>query len=714
MENVSSKAAKLGGCRMAIAAAGSAVAATMFGSATAHAAWSVYDQDIPQLETALSTGQTTDVSVVQQYLARIATYNKAGGGDGTLGNGGTGLNAVAQVNPSALADAAAVDNLIKSGATTAQYPLLGVPVLVKNSYDVAGLITTNGVSIFNGSTGTAGSTTLVAASDSPSIAALKAEGAIIIGKASMSTMAYSYDGIDNSAGVVENAYNPVRQPGGSSSGIGVGVSAQLAMLGMGGETGGSIRVPSTYNADVGLKTSAGLINPEGTFPLTPSRDVVGPIAKDVTDIAYAMNALVQTPAALAATASAGVDRGTLNTSPNLFAGTPYYPTTGAQPGSVGTGLGEGTDPTSKGLTAVTGTRPVDYTSFLSKTPVSSTALAGKTFFVENDIIPASAGTTTGAYDGTINNNVYANFQRAISVLQSEGATIKYGDLPATVTYYNSIGKTSGATTTGFNDASGNPIPYPTTTVGGTTPSSTWSNYAAAYYYEKQIEGENNPTIKNLNDFAAALLAGKNASSGSKYSTLSSAYSNIASLAAIYNAGNAAGFGDANGDGVLDNPDAQTALQAFTTLREQEFDDFLTANNIDAVIAPTMGSVAPLVTSALRPGVSSTDPIGGGTASLVGRFEGNILGLPSLAVPDGFVADPDSGLAQGTPTSIQFMGRLDGEGTLIGDGYDYEQASLALGEGRVDPNLAFVPEPGSIMVILAGGTVFLGRRRNRTA
>ena len=146
---------------------------------------------------------------------------------------------------------------------------------------------------------------------------MKAEGAIIIGKANLSTMAYSYDGISDAFGRTLNPYVPTETPGGSSSGTGAGVAASFAMFGMGGETGGSIRVPSASDSDVGLKTSAGLIDPGGTWPLTPSHDVVGPIARNVTDIAYAMNGLV-------------------HPSPNdLFNNTPYYPAGTPQPGDPG-------------------------------------------------------------------------------------------------------------------------------------------------------------------------------------------------------------------------------------------------------------------------------------------------------------------------------------------------------------------------------------------
>jgi amidase len=647
--------------------------------------WSVVDKNIAQLEAAYTGGLTTTTSVVDQYLARITQYNKTGGGDGTLGDGGMGINAVAEVNPNIQSDAAAVEALILSGATTAQYPLLGVPVLVKDSYDVAGLITTNGVSILNGS-GTPGSTTDIPTDDAFAIAQIKAAGGIIIGKANMSTMAYSFDGIDNAGGVVVNPYNPMRTPGGSSSGIGAGIASQFAMLGMGGETGGSIRIPSNADSDVGLKTSAGLIDPSGTFPLTPSRDVVGPIAKTVTDVAYAMNALVKP------------------STTNLWTDTPYYPSTGAQPGSIGTGLGEGSDGANKGLTSITGTRPLDYTTFLNPH-----ALQGKVIAVENDAI--GVGT---AYDGNIAAPVATAFQNALQVMRNEGATIVFVNLPATVTYYTTIGA-SKPTTAGF------PYPYPVTTVGGTTPSSTWSNFAAAYYYEKEIESENDPVIKNLDDFAAALAAGNTAKAGSKFSTLASAASNIASLAKIYDAGQAAGFGDANGDGILDNPDANEALQAFTSLRQDQFDAFManpksfdstiTVDHIDAFVAPTYGTVMPYVAKALQPSVSSTpfptDPYAtAGGASLMDRFEGNILGLPALSVPDGYTSD-------GTPMGIQFISQLDSEAKLIGFGFDYEQAS----DIRVDPDLSFtqVPEPASLsMLVVAAGALFTRRRRSNVA
>jgi amidase len=656
-------------------------------AADARAAFSVMDKDIPQIETAYESGADTVTDVVNQYLARIATYNKASYGtapdgpqfQGTLGEYGNGINAIAQVNPNAVAEAEADDAALAAGTVNlAAEPLFGIPVIIKNSYDVAGLITTNGVSVLNGTAGTSPETTDIPTTNAFAVQQLINAGAIILGKANMSTMAYSFDGIDNAGGVVQNPYQPLRQPGGSSSGIGAGVAATFAEFGMGGETGGSIRVPSNADDDCGLKTSAGLIDPGGTWPLTPTRDVVGPIARDVTDIAYAMNALVGTSAT------------------DIWDDTPYYPSTGPQPGAVGTGTGE----TSTGLTTTTGTRPVDYTSFLSKT-----ALQGKVIAVENDYVGIGP-----AYDGAIAPLEETQFQTALNVLREQGATVVYVNLPATVTYYNTIGATSslvghGATTSGF------PYPYPTTTVGGTTPdSTTWSNYAAAYYYNQEIESEHDPNIKNLDDFAAALKAGAAGKAGSPYSTLSSANSNIASLDAVYDAGEAAGFATLNANGSLANPGAIEALQAFTDLRENQVDAFMDnpgiagITHIDAFVAPTYGSIVPSIASSLLPKGVTAPSIPGSTASggMLGRFFGNILGMPALSVPMGYYSD-------GTPMGIQFYGRLDSEGPLIGYAYDYEQAT----EWHADPNLSFVPEPSAFGLVTLGSLLLLRRRSRST-
>jgi amidase len=647
-----------------------AAAAALLGSgSSARAAFDVVEKNVSDLSRAYSQGSTTAVDVVQQYLDRIKMYD----------DGPNGVNAVGQINPFAIADAARIDDMIKSGATTSQYPLLGVPFIIKDSYDVAGMITTNGVSVLNGS-GTPGSTTLIAKRDAFSVAQLKAAGAIIIGKANQTTMAYAYDGLDNAHGQVKNPYNALRQPGGSSSGSGAGIASNFAMMAMGGETGGSIRVPAAHNALVGLKTSLGLIDPGGTWPLTPSRDVTGPMGKTVTDIAYAMNALVKP------------------SSTNLFNGTPVYPA--ANPGTV---------------------RPNNYASYLNKSALAGKVLAVPRTMVATGGLTPTNGTTTATPEGTVNSRVLNAFNSALDTLRAQGAKIVYVDIPASTTYYSTIGRPAGSGGAVIGNF-GYDFPSTTSTSGATSgmlvPDNTWSTYAAAYYYNEQIKSYNDPVIKNIRDFATALFNGRNGASGSPLSTLNGAYTNINNLANIFEAGNAKGFGDADKNGVPDNPDAQRALKAFADLRADQYEEFMKNPNltddpttsidesaiskIDSFVAPTVGNITPYVTAALRPPGTPPDTLSeAGNASLFGRLESNILGAPALSVPMGYFPD-------GTPMGIQFFNELGGDHKLLGYGYDYEQASL----WRMAPNLSqfAVPEPASLAVLSLAAGAMLRRRR----
>ncbi len=235
------------------------------------APFDVVEATIDDLQAAYLKRKVTAVSVVKQYLRRIEKQDAAG----------AKLNSVL-VNPTALAEAAEADRLRAAGVVLG--PLHGVPFIVKDSYAVKGMPTTNGIASWK---------PLVAPDDAVNVRLLREAGAIILGKANMSTFAFSYDGISEAWGPVINPYNPNRTPGGSSSGTGASIGANFAMVGMGGETGGSIRIPSDYNGLVGLKPTLGLIPATGCVPLLPSRDVIGPIAKSVTDIAYAMDVLAQ-------------------------------------------------------------------------------------------------------------------------------------------------------------------------------------------------------------------------------------------------------------------------------------------------------------------------------------------------------------------------------------------------------------------------------------
>ena len=598
----------------------------------------ITNYDIPMLESAYSTGQLTMVDALNFYLNRIATYDQ----------GGPDINSVPVLNPDAMAEAQAAEAKIQAGASLKDYPLLGVPIVVKDSYDVAGLPTTNGVGALH-LAGPGSVTNLVATTDSFNVAELKAAGAIIIGKANMSTMAYSYDGISDAFGRVLNPYAPLHTPGGSSSGTAATVTSSLAMFGMGGETGGSIRVPSTNNDLIGLKTSAGLIDPGGTWPLTPSRDVVGPITRDVTDIAYAMNALVHPSAT------------------NLWNTTPYYPNATTNPNSL------------------PGANAPDYTTFLQSDYLKGKVIAipraydGNSPNIYPDPSNPPPASSVPYRDYPLDPQVSKAFDAAKAELIKLGATVVEVDIPAYTLYSSTIGARV-PTLNGF------PFAYPPL-------NSPWSNEAAAYYYEKQIESYHDPVIKNLDDLAKALAASP--SIGTAAGDPTGAVNNITNLAVnYYDKGLAEGFGfhvDAtSGQLVPDNPDAQKALQAFTDLRNTYYEGFMnnpgnplfgseavtSVTHIDAFAFPTLNYLSPYEAYTGIP--DSTSSIYG---SLPARTEANALGVPGITVPMGFSTE-------GIPMSLEFMGHFDGEGPLIGMAYSYEQAT----NFRADPNLAALPNP----------------------
>lgn len=606
--------------------------------------------DIPQLTAAYAAGTITATDAVNYYLDRIRKYDRSG----------PDINSVPVINPDALAEAARIDADRAAGRNDG--PLMGVPVIVKDSYDVRGLPTTNGVGALHAE-GPGSVTNLVATQDSFAVAQLRAAGAIIIGKANMSTMAYSYNGISDAFGRVLNPYAPDRTPGGSSSGTGAAVASDFAMFGMGGETGGSIRVPSTHNADVGLKTSAGLIDPGGTWPLTPSRDVVGPIARSVTDVAYAMNALVAP------------------SSTNLWNNTPYYPAGTPQPGSAAT-------------------RPADYTTFLRADSLEGKVIAlPKPYIGEGQYIypdPANPPSGFPTRDYPLDPQVAVAFNAAVAELRSLGATVVEVDIPAHDIFFSTIGA-SKPTLAGLPAD----ISYPDLT-------STWSAQAAAYYYEKQIENYGNPNLKNLDDLYNALK--DSPTIGLAAGDPTGAVANIRRLAKIYDDGLAAGFGfhtDAAGNLLADNPDAQKALQAFADLRTNYYEGFMDdpsnakwgadavagIDRIDAFAFPTLNYLAPY-----QAFTGINDPTYSIYGSLPARFEANILGVPGITVPMGYSTE-------GVPEGLEFMGRFDGEGPLIGFAYAYEQATRF----RVDPDLNAVPEPAS-MALLVVGLVVVGIRR----
>lgn len=154
-------------------------------------------------------------------------------------------------------------------------PLDGVPVAIKDLLDTAGDVTG------------AGCPPLMAGApavhDAPVAARLDAAGAVFLGKTTMTELAFSGLGINPHVGTPPNAFDALLVPGGSSSGSAVAVASGLATVAVGSDTGGSVRIPASFNALVGLKTSDGWIATRGTVPLSTTLDTLGPIARDADD-----------------------------------------------------------------------------------------------------------------------------------------------------------------------------------------------------------------------------------------------------------------------------------------------------------------------------------------------------------------------------------------------------------------------------------------------
>jgi aspartyl-tRNA(Asn)/glutamyl-tRNA(Gln) amidotransferase subunit A len=226
-------------------------------------------------QSALVHHRYTARQLTEAFLARIATYNP-------------GYNAIITANPQALSEADDIDRRRAAGETLG--PLAGVPVVIKDTMDFAGLPTTAGWAPLSGR---AGGVDLIPEADAPVVARLRAAGAIILGKTNLPVFSVSGTNANDSwAGPTYNAIAPTRAPGGSSAGTATAVSASFAVLGLGEETGGSIQNPAAAQALVSVKPTFGLVPNIGVVPLGGStRDVVGPIAKTVRDAALTLDVL---------------------------------------------------------------------------------------------------------------------------------------------------------------------------------------------------------------------------------------------------------------------------------------------------------------------------------------------------------------------------------------------------------------------------------------
>ena len=224
----------------------------------------VVEASIAEIHQSMRDGRITARELVELYLQRIVAYDKKG----------PAINAIILVNPNALARAEELDRSFAESGLSG--PLHGIPVIVKDNYDTSDLATTAGSLSLQGS---------LPPDDAFQVARLRAAGAIVLAKSNMAEFAFSpYQTVGSALpGHTRNPYALNRVPAGSSGGTAAAVAASFGAVGLGTDTGNSIRGPSSHNSLVGIRSTMGLTSRDGIIPLYLDRDIGGPIARTVAD-----------------------------------------------------------------------------------------------------------------------------------------------------------------------------------------------------------------------------------------------------------------------------------------------------------------------------------------------------------------------------------------------------------------------------------------------
>jgi amidase len=228
----------------------------------------IIDTTVAETQAAIRSGKVTCRQIVEMYLARLHAYDQT-----------TRLNTVVVYNPQALADADALDQ--EFARTHTLRPLQGIAVVVKDNYDTKGMQTTAGVLALKGFRPT---------EDAFMVKRLREAGAVILFKSNMAEFAFSPVLTESSiAGVTRNPYDLNRVPAGSSGGTAAAVAANLAEVGLGTDTGDSIRGPASHNDLVGIRPTIGLTSRDGIVPDNIKSDMGGPLARTVADAAAVLS-----------------------------------------------------------------------------------------------------------------------------------------------------------------------------------------------------------------------------------------------------------------------------------------------------------------------------------------------------------------------------------------------------------------------------------------
>lgn len=233
---------------------------------------SVMEATVSGVHAAMREGRLTARELVQGHLDRITAYDKAG----------PRIHSVLQLNPQALADADQLDAHAAASPSAPLAPLHGIPVLIKDNIECAGVETTAGARCLQGN---------VAREDAFIVRRLREAGAIVLAKTNLHELASGGETVSTLGGQTLNPYDLTRTPGGSSGGTGAGIAANFGLLGIGTDGINSVRSPASANNLVGLRPTMGLVSRSGLVPCGLTQDTIGPLTRTVADAALLLDVI---------------------------------------------------------------------------------------------------------------------------------------------------------------------------------------------------------------------------------------------------------------------------------------------------------------------------------------------------------------------------------------------------------------------------------------
>ena len=467
--------------------------------------FTLQEATIDQIQAAMAAGALSSVELNSLYLNRIAIYDQ--------NRGGVYLNSVPVPNPDLLTEAAAADARRAQGVVAG--PLDGIPVAIKDSMAVKGLPFTHSETEFKD---------LKAIDDAFIVTRLREAGAVILGKANLVRGAGG-SGTSDTWGQAKRAHDKtgLLEPAGSSSGSSIAVSANLTVLGIGGETGSSIRWPAAHQGIVGIRPTKSAVSGSGTFPLAPDRDVLGPLARTVKDAAYCLDALW---------------------------------------------FRDVEDKLAFTNTQVDYSRPVPFADALG-----SGSLVGKRFGVisvfgstdRTKHVPRGVP-VPNLWNGTISDDYYASFEVAKQKLIKAGAQLVEIDLPAASAWYaTNFDPANTAALANAYVASG--VPADVSALNGNRQRS-WG--PRVFYWESLLAEYGNGAITTFDQYAQT---------GRAVATWGTDVpARLAAVTALRNDGLAVP--------ITANPYHLNVVSGWKSFYEKYYKTFVTTTDLDAVIAPT--------------------------------------------------------------------------------------------------------------------------------